>query len=69
MDFNDRDNSGVLNKKAFPVGTVYMFCDGSSRVLAYNNDSVTYNTQRPPNSSTYTDWLWLFDKANTSAIH
>ena len=69
MDFNDRDNAGVLNKKAFDVGTVYMFCDGSSRVLAYNADSVSYNSQRPPNSGTYTDWLWLFDKANTAAIH
>ena len=69
MDFDDRDNDVVLNKKAFGTGTVYMFCDGSSRTLAYNNDSVSYNTQRPPNSGTYTDWLWLFDKANSAAIH
>ena len=69
MDFDDGDNNVVLNKKAFGTSTVYMFCDGSARPLEYNNDSVTYKTQRPPNSGTYTDWLWLFDKANTAAIH
>ncbi len=70
MDFNDRDNDVVLNKQAFDGGrTVYMFCDGSSRVLACNNDSAAYNTQRPPNAGTYTDWLWLFDKANSAVIH
>ena len=69
MDFNDRDNDLVLNKKAFDsTRSVYMFCDGSSRVLTCNSDSAAYNTQRPPNSGTYTDWLWLFDKADTAAI-
>ena len=69
MDLGDGDNNNVLNKKAFSVGSVYVFCDGSSRMLAYNQDSVAYNTQPPPSSGTYTDWLWLVDKTATSAIH
>ena len=69
MDFNDGDNNSVLNKQAFKSGSVYMFCDGSSRVLVYNNDSITYNTQEPPNSGIYSDWWWLIDKSATSAIH
>lgn len=69
MDFSDGDNNAILNKKAFGTGSVYMLCDGSSRMLVYNNASVAGNTQRPPDSETYTDWLWLVDKTDTAVIH
>ncbi len=70
MDFSEAggNNNDVLNKAAFPTGSVYVFCDGSSRLLVNNQDSKTYQKQRPPNSATYTDWLWLMDKTNTSVI-
>ena len=68
MDFDDGDNFTVLNKKAFDAGSVYMFCDGSARMLVYNNDSTTYKKQPPPGPGTYTDWLWLLDKSMASAI-
>ena len=70
MDFseNNGNNNDILNKTAFSNGTVYMFADGSSRVLVNNNDSTTYKRQRPPNPGTYTDWLWLFDKTNITVI-
>ncbi len=70
MDFVEGggNNNDILNKAAFPNGSVYVFCDGSSRILVNNQDSTTYQKQRPPNSGTYTDWLWLMDKTNTGVI-
>ena len=70
MDFGEGggNNNDILNKSAFPNGSIYVFSDGSSRVLVNNQNSTTYQKQRPPNSGTYTDWLWLVDKSQTSAI-
>ena len=69
MDFQEGigNNNDVLNKTAFSNGSVYMFCDGSSRVLANTTDAGS-NLQRPLNSGTYTDWLWLIDKSATNII-
>ena len=69
MDFQEGagNNNDVLNKQAFPTGSVYMFCDGSSRLLANTKDP-SVNLQKPVNSGTYTDWLWLIDKGSTSII-
>ena len=69
MDFMEGigNNNDVLNKTAFSSGSVYVFCDGSSRVLA-NTTDVASNLQRPPNSGVYTDWLWLMDKSATTII-
>lgn len=69
MDFSEGigNNNDVLNKQAFPTGSVYMFCDGSSRLLANTKDAGA-NLQKPVNSGTYTDWLWLIDKTNAGII-
>ena len=60
MDFAEQNNSQILNKAAFADGTPYVFCDGSVRDLQVV--AKVDNTQRPPDSGTYTDWLWLFNK-------
>ena len=67
MDFAEQNNSKILNKTAFPDGTSYVFCDGSVRDLQVvaNVD----NTKRPPDSGTYTDWLWLFNKERSDIIN
>lgn len=69
MDFSEAggNNNDVLNKTAFPNGTVYVCCDGSSRLLVKTTD-LAANLQKPPNSATYTDWLWLIDKGQTGII-
>ena len=67
MDFDEHNESQVLNKTAFIDGTPYVFCDGSARVLTV--DPKVDNTAEPASSGTYTDWLWLFDKSNTGKIN
>ncbi len=69
MDFSEGggNNNDVLNKKAFSSGSVYVFCDGSSRLLANTTDA-SVNLLKPPNSGIYTDWLWLTDKSQTGII-
>lgn len=69
MDFDEGigNNNDVLNKTAFPNGSVYMFCDGSSRLLVKTTDA-SANLQRPVNSGVYTDWLWLIDKSGVNHI-
>ena len=66
MDFREKNNNGVLNKTAFPGGTPYVFCDGSSRMLKVVAN--VPNAARPPDSGTYTDWLWLFNKEAVGTI-
>ena len=66
MDFLNGDNDNDLNKSAFPNGSVYMFCDGSSKILV--NYPTTVQSSPPPDSKTYSDWLWLVNKANTNVI-
>ena len=71
MDFAEQNNSQILNKTAFADGTPYVFCDGSVRTLVaatrVGNTPVN-NSARPPNSGTYTDWLWLFNKSRSDLI-
>ncbi len=67
MDFTEGNNSQILNKTAFGDGTPYVFADGSSRTLAVVAKEI--NTAEPKSSGAYTDWLWLFDKSQTSIIH
>ena len=69
MDFSEGvgNNNDVLNKQAFPNGSVYMFCDGSSRLLVNTSDA-SANLQKPINSGVYTDWLWLINKGSASII-
>ena len=69
MDFSEGigNNNDVLNKQAFGAGTVYVFCDGSSRLLVSSKDA-SANLQKPTNSGTYTDWLWLINKDSTGII-
>ena len=66
MDFDEKNNSKILNKQAFDDGTTYVFCDGSTRNLKVVANVA--NTARPPDSATYTDWLWLFDKTRADII-
>ncbi len=73
MDFNNGDNDTVLNLKAFPDGTPYVFADGSARTLTAMTatqvgQSSASNKAEPVGSGTYTDWLWLFDKSRTDII-
>lgn len=67
MDFTEGNNSEILNKNAFADGTPYVFADGSARSLSV--DKKANNSAAPISSGTYTDWLWLFDKARTEIIH
>ena len=66
MDFAEQNNSQVLNKAAFADGTPYVFCDGSVRTLKVV--AKADNTKQPPDSGTYTDWLWLFNKDRADVI-
>ena len=66
MDFAEKNNDDVLNKTAFADGTPYMFCDGSSRTLKVVAN--VPDTAQPPDSGTYTDWLWLFNKDRAGLI-
>ena len=68
MDFSEGkgNNNDVLNRTAFVNGSVYVFCDGSSRLLKY--DSTVNQTAQPTGSGVYADWYWLMNKANTSVI-
>lgn len=69
MDFSEGggNNNDVLNRTAFPNNTsVYMFCDGSARMLTYNSN--TDMRAEPTTSGTYSDWYWLVNKDNTSVI-
>lgn len=66
MDFAEKNNDKILNKSAFGDGTPYMFCDGSTRTLRVSKDAD--NSTRPPDSGTYTDWLWLFNKDRADMI-
>ena len=69
MDFTEGNNSAILNKTAFIDGTPYVFADGSSRILTVDpKGTAATNTAAPISSGTYTDWLWLFDKSQTSII-
>ena len=66
MDFAEQNNSMILNKTAFSDGTPYVFCDGSVRTLKVV--AKVDNTKEPPDSGTYTDWLWLFNKDRVDLI-
>ena len=66
MDFVEHNETDILNRTAFGTASVYMFSDGSSRVLKLATSSgngVVDMNAKPPDSGTYTDWLWLVDKS------
>jgi hypothetical protein len=68
MDFVEGagNNNEVLNRTAFQSTSVYVFTDGSSRILTYNS---TDNMKAAPKSSNYyTDWLWLINKSDVDII-
>jgi prepilin-type N-terminal cleavage/methylation domain-containing protein len=68
MDFAEGtgNNNDVVNRGAFQGTSVWVFCDGSARMLTYRS---TDNMKAAPTSSGYyTDWLWLVNKANASVI-
>ena len=46
--------------------SVYVFCDGSSRML--QNAATANQGAAPPSSGYYTDWLWLANKSNTQSL-
>ena len=68
MDFSEGggNNNDVLNRTAFPTGSVYVFCDGSSRILKY--DPTVDMKSQPAGSGVYSDWYWLMDKSKTDVI-
>ena len=68
MDFVEGggNNNDVLNRGAFGATSVWVFTDGSSRVLNYN--SKENMKAAPVSSGDYTDWLWLINKADASII-
>ena len=61
MDSADHDQDKILNRTAFGDRSPYGFADGSVRVLEYLGSADM--SQRPPNSSVYTDWLWQVNKS------
>ena len=68
MDFveNGGNNNNVLSRNAFNGTSVWVFTDGSSRVLQYN--AADNMAAAPKSSGYYTDWLWLINKADASII-
>ena len=68
MDFVEGggNNNEVLNRNAFGGTSVWVFSDGSSRILKYNASD---NMKLPPKTSDYyTDWLWLINKGDADII-
>ena len=71
MDFAEQNNSQILNKTAFADGSPYVLCDGSVRTMvarSRSGNTPINNSARPPDSGTYTDWLWLFNKSRSELI-
>ncbi len=68
MDFVEGggNNNDVLNRGAFGTTSVWVFTDGSSRVLTYN--AKENMKAAPVSAGDYTDWLWLINKADASII-
>ena len=64
MDFQEGNEISELDKTAWPNGSIYVFCDGSSRFLKFPPPSGTAqpNYTMPTTEDTYTDWLWLVNK-------
>ena len=63
MDFveNNESNAIYTTTQPWPAGSVYVFCDGSSRLLQYP-PAGTNMSAKPTNAGFYTDWLWLINK-------
>lgn len=62
VDVINKNEAALLNKSAWSTGSIYAFCDGSSRFLKYrSSDNMSV---QPTTSDYYTDWLWLIDKSN-----
>ena len=61
MDFDNGDNTNVINMAMYNGGSPYLFADGSVRFIT----KTQYLAPAPQGSSDYGDWLWLSDKNNT----
>ena len=61
MDFQNGDNTSVLNLTMYNNGSPYLFADGSVQFIT----QAQYNQPAPQGSSNYGDWLWLTDKNST----
>jgi prepilin-type N-terminal cleavage/methylation domain-containing protein len=68
MDFSEGagNNNEVVNRGAFGATSVWVFCDGSSRLLNYN--TAENMKAAPATSGDYTDWLWLINKGAAGVI-
>jgi prepilin-type N-terminal cleavage/methylation domain-containing protein/prepilin-type processing-associated H-X9-DG protein len=68
MDFQDGDNSNVLNLELYNSGANYVFADGSAHFMTETEYKKPYTTGDPPVSVAYGDWLWLADKNGAGVI-
>lgn len=68
MDFQDGDNSNVLNLKLYNNGSNYVFADGSAHFISQTQYQQPQPTSDPSVTVAYGDWLWLADKSKTSVI-
>jgi prepilin-type N-terminal cleavage/methylation domain-containing protein len=68
MDFSEGagNNNEVVNRGAFGATSVWVFCDGSARILNYNTTEDM--KAAPKTSGDYTDWLWLINKGAANVI-
>ncbi len=58
MDFVEHNQDGVLKLDAYNGGSIYLFADGSSRLIS----KTEYAAPKPGTTMRYGDWLWLADK-------
>ena len=66
MDTTENNEIDKLQTTAWPGGSIYVFCDGSSRFLKFPppGNNTRPNFSKPTNSDYYTDWWWLMDKSH-----
>jgi len=58
MDFVEKNQDGVLKLDAYDNAAVYLFADGSSKLISKTD----YTALMPGTGIRYGDWLWLADK-------
>jgi len=58
MDFVEKNQDGVLKLDAYDNASIYVFADGSARLLG----KVDYESPMPGTNIRHGDWLWLADK-------
>ena len=77
MDQQEGNQNDIVDKTAWASGStaagaiptvgssIYVFCDGSSRML---QNSTSDPTKAPPSGNYYTDWLWLANKSDPTGL-